>query len=86
MKGTKEDDSDYQFNLFLDQPYKRLLNEQNNKQVNGMLVIEIIPKDQNSNLVQIPKNGGRIEAYGAWVTDNPHGWNELHPAWKVRII
>jgi hypothetical protein len=51
-----------------------------------MLVIEIIPKDQNSNLVQIPKNGARIEAYGAWVTDNPHGWNELHPAWKVRII
>ncbi|HET7285787.1 MAG TPA: hypothetical protein VFI70_13975 [Nitrososphaeraceae archaeon] len=71
MKGTKEDDGDYQLNLFLDQP---------------MLAIEIIPKDQNSNLVQIPKNGGRIEAYGAWVTDNPHGWNELHPAWKVRII
>jgi len=45
MKGTKEDDDDYQFNLFVDQPYKRLLNEQNNKQVNGMLVIEIIPKD-----------------------------------------
>jgi len=45
MKGTKEDDDDYQFNLFVDQPYKILLNEQNNKQVNGMLVIEIIPKD-----------------------------------------
>ena len=86
MKGTKEDDGDYQFNLLLDQPYKKLLNEQNNKQVNGMLVIEIIPKDQVSNLVQIPKNGDRTEAYGAWVTDNPHGWNELHPAWKIRIL
>jgi hypothetical protein len=86
MKGIKEDDGDYQFNLFLDQPYKRLLNEQNNKQVNGMLVIEIIPKDQSSKLVQIPKNGDKIEAYGAWVTDNPHGWNELHPAWKVKIL
>ena len=73
MKGPKEDDSDYQFNLVLDQPYERLLNEQNNKQVNGMLVIEIIPKDQGSKSVQIPKNGDRIEAYGAWVTDNPHG-------------
>ena len=83
MKGTKEDDGDYQFNLFLDQPYKRLLNEQNNEEVNDMLVIEIIPKDQNSKLVQIPKDGNRIEAYGAWVTDNPHGWNELHPAWKI---
>jgi len=80
MKGTKEDDDDYQFNLFVDQPYKRLLNEQNNKQVNGMLVIEIIPKDQGSHLIQVPKNGDRIEAYGAWVTDNPHGWNEIHPA------
>ena len=75
MKGTKEDDGDYQFNLLLDQPYKKLLNEQNNKQVNGMLVTEIIPKDQSSSLVQIPKNGDRIEAYGVWVTDNPHGWN-----------
>jgi phospholipase C len=27
-----------------------------------------------------------LEAYGVWVTDNPHGWNELHPAWKVKIL
>jgi cell division protein YceG involved in septum cleavage len=88
MKGTKEDDGDYQFNLAVQEPYKKLLNEQNNKQVNGMLVIEIIPKDQASNpgIVQIPKSGNRIEAYGAWVTDNPHGWNELHPAWKVTVL
>jgi len=86
MKGTKEDDGDYQFNLFVDQPYKRLLNEQNNKQVNGMLVIEIIPKDQGSHLIQVPKNGDRIEAYGAWVTDNPHGWNEIHQAWIVTTL
>jgi hypothetical protein len=55
MKGTKEDDGDYQFNLALDQSYKRLLNQVNIKQVNGMLVIEIIPKDQTSSLVRIPK-------------------------------
>jgi len=86
MKGTKEDDGDYQFNLAVDEPYKRFLNEQNNKQVNGMLVVEIIPKDQSSSLVKIPKNGDRLEADGAWVTDNPHGWNEIHPAWKVRLL
>jgi len=86
MKGTKEDDGDYQFNIAVDGAYKRFLNEQNNKQVNGMLVIEIIPKDQGSASVKIPKNGDRIEAYGAWVTDNPHGWNEIHPAWKIRIL
>jgi hypothetical protein len=31
-----------------------------------MLVIDIIPKDQSSSSVQIPKNGERIEAYGAY--------------------
>jgi hypothetical protein len=38
-----------------------LLNQENTNQVNGMLVIEIIPKDQNNNFVQIPKNGNTIE-------------------------
>ena len=88
MKGTKEPDGDYQFNLALESQYKKLLNYVNNNRFNGMLVIEIIPKDQISNpYVQIPKNGDRIEAYGAWVTDNlAGGWNELHPAWKVKIL
>jgi hypothetical protein len=87
MTGTKQDDGDYQFNLVLQEPYKRFVNQGNNNQVNRMLVIEIIPKDQNNNpYVQIPKNGDRIQAYGAWVTDNPHGWNELHPAWKIKIL
>ena len=48
---------------------KDFRNEQNNKQVNGMLVIEIIPKDQGSATVKIPKIGDLIEVYGAWVTD-----------------
>jgi hypothetical protein len=87
MSGTKQNDGDYQFNLVVQEPYKRLLNQGNYNQVNGMLVIEIIPKDQNNNpYIQIPKNGDKIEAYGPWVTDNPHGWNELHPAWKVKIL
>lgn len=88
MKGTKEPDGDYQFNLALESQYKRLLNYVNNNRVSGMLVIEIIPRDQiNSPYVQIPKNGDRIEAQGARVTDNlAGGWNELHPAWKVKIL
>ena len=86
IRGTKEDDGDYQFNLELEQPYKKLLNGENVKQVGGMLVVEIISKDQGVSTVQIPKNGDRIEVYGAWVTDNPHGWNEIHPAWKVKIV
>ena len=51
-----------------------------------MLVIEIVPHDQNSSVLQIPKNGDRVEAYGVWVTDDPHGWSELHPAWKVKTV
>jgi len=86
MKGTKEDDGDYQFNLALEQPYIMLLNQENYKQVKGMLVVEIIPKDQSSTLVPIPKNGDRIQAYGVWVTDNPHGWNELHPTWELKKL
>lgn len=86
MKGTKEEDGDYQFNLELQQPYKKLLNDENVKQVGGMLAVEIILKDQGASTVKIPKNGDRIEVFGAWVTDNPHGWNEIHPAWKVKII
>ena len=86
MKSTKEDDGDYQFNVSLEPPLRKLLDQQNYKQVNGMLVVEIIPKDQSSTLVQIPKNGDRIQAYGAWVTDNPHGWNELHPTWELKIL
>lgn len=87
MTGTKQSDGDYQFNLDLEHPYNKFLNDVNDNRVNGMLVIEIIPRDQiNNPSVQIPKNGDRIEAYGAWVTDNPHGWNELHPAWKVKVL
>src|SRR5206468_3121175 len=36
MKGTRESDGDYQFNLDLEQPYKKLLNDVNNNRVNGM--------------------------------------------------
>jgi hypothetical protein len=47
MKGTKENDGDYEFSLDVEQPYKKLLNEQNKSHRNGMLVVEIIPKDQS---------------------------------------
>jgi hypothetical protein len=57
MTGTKQDDGDYQFNLVVHEPYTKLLSQGNSNQVNGMLVIEIIPLDQNSSVVQIPKMG-----------------------------
>ncbi len=88
MKGAKEDDGDYEFSLDVEQPYKKLLNNQNISHRNGMLVVEIIPNDQDlPTIVQIPKNGDRIEVHGAWVTDKPaFGWNEIHPAWIVKVL
>jgi hypothetical protein len=86
MKDTREDDGDYQFNLELESQYNQLLNGENKKQVQNMLVIEVTSKDQQSNEMHIPKNGDKIEVYGAWVTDNPHGWNEIHPAWKITVL
>lgn len=86
MKETREDDGDFQFNLELEPQYEQLLNNENIKQVKGMLVIEIISKDQGTSVMHVPKNGDKIEVYGAWVTDNPHGWNEIHPAWKITIL
>lgn len=86
MKGTKEEDDNYQFNLKVEQPYSGLLNQGNINYANGMLIIEIITMDQNSISVQIPKNGDKIQVYGAWVTDNPKGWNEIHPAWNVTVM
>jgi len=86
MKDTREDDGDYQFNLELESQYNQLLNSENKKQVQNMLVIEVTSKDQQSNEMHIPKNGDKIEVYGVWVTDNPHGWNEIHPAWKITVL
>jgi hypothetical protein len=44
MTGMKKEDGDYQFNLAVQKPYRKLLNEINLKQVEGMLIVEIIPK------------------------------------------
>jgi len=87
MKGTKEDDGDYEFTVDIEQQYKKLLNEQNNAHWGGRLVVEIISADQNLPTVQIPKNGDKIEVRGVWVRDNlAFGWNEIHPAWIVKVL
>ena len=80
-------DGDYKMYLEVENGYKNLLNEENDKKVNGLLVIEIIPEDQDSSMVEIPKDGDRVRVVGAWVTDEgAGGWNEIHPAWIVEIL
>ncbi len=78
-------DGDYKFLLKLEKEYKSLLNKDNKKKTGGNLVIEIVPKDQDSKYVELPDKGDDVEVWGAWVIDKPKGWNEIHPAWKVLV-
>ena len=85
VKHTKKmNDGDYKFALKVRDQYKDLLNKINNKKTGGYLIVEIVPKDQKNNEdVVKPKTGDKVDVWGAWVTDKPKGWHEIHPAWKV---
>jgi hypothetical protein len=48
------------------------------------LVVEIVPQDQNS-VGALPKEGDHVHIWGAWITDKPKGWHEIHPTWKVVV-
>ena len=78
-------DGDYKFLLKLDKEYKSLLNKDNKKKTGGNLVVEIVPKDQDSKYIELPDKGDNVEVWGAWVIDKPKGWNEIHPSWKVIV-
>jgi hypothetical protein len=84
MHTKKMDDGDYKFFLNVDDPFKFLVNEKNNEKTEGFLVVEIVPADQNSAGV-LPKEGDHVHVWGAWVTDKPKGWHEIHPTWKVVV-
>ena len=72
-------DGDYKFALKVRDQYKDLLNKINNKKT-----VEIVSKDQkHKEDVVKPKTGDKVDVWGAWVTDKPKGWHEIHPAWKV---
>jgi hypothetical protein len=30
-----------------------------------------------------PRKGDTMTIVGAWVLDEEHGWNEIHPVWRV---
>lgn len=83
MHTKKMDDGDYKFLLKLDDKYEFLLNEKNREKTDGFLVIEIVPKDQDIQNIVLPKSGDKVHVWGAWVTDKPKGWHEIHPTWEV---
>jgi hypothetical protein len=83
MHTKKMDDGDYKFFLKLDEQFKFLVNEKNNDKTDGFLVVEIVPPDQDIQGVYLPKDGDNVHIWGAWVTDKPKGWHEIHPTWKI---
>jgi len=83
MHTKKMDDGDFKFFLKLDDKFKFLTNEKNNDKTDGFLVVEIVPTDQGKSGIILPKEGDRVHMWGAWVTDKPKGWHEIHPTWKV---
>ena len=83
MHTKKMDDGDFKFFLKLDDKFKFLTNEKNNDKTDGFLVVEIVPPDQGKSGIILPKEGDHVHIWGAWVTDKPKGWHEIHPTWKV---
>ena len=83
MHTKKMDDGDYKFLLKLDDKYDFLINDKNNEKTDGLLVVEVVPDDQHIDNIVLPESGDKVHIWGAWVTDKPKGWHEIHPTWKV---
>lgn len=83
MHTKNMDDGDYKFFLKLDPQFAFLVNDKNNEETEGFLVVEIVPPDRNIQGVYLPQDGDHVQVWGAWVTDKPKGWHEIHPTWKV---
>jgi hypothetical protein len=83
MHTKKMDDGDYKFLLKLDDQYKFLINDHNDEKTDGLLVVEVVPKDQDIQSIYLPEEGDKVHVWGAWVTDEPKGWHEIHPSWQV---
>ncbi len=77
-------DGDWHMGLVPDPSDLDLLGRANVTKIGGLLVVEVIPKDQAT--VKRPRAGSRVQVTGAYVIDTPYGWREIHPAWKVQEI
>jgi hypothetical protein len=83
MHTKKMDDGDYKFLVKLDDKYEFLVNDKNDEKTEGLLIVEVVPKDQDISTVDLPQEGDKVHIWGAWVTDEPKGWHEVHPTWVV---
>jgi hypothetical protein len=94
----KESDGDFHIRFRLDQQFESLLSEKNISSQQGDLVLEPIcqGKVRQADAAEpcsgydgpyfAPEVGQRYEAWGAYVHDASHGWNELHPITSLQPI
>ena len=78
-KMFRASDGDVHFQLVVDQPYLYLLNAANA----DVLIVELMPRDGGH--LPPPPVRSHVVLTGAWVTDEEHAWNELHPVWSESI-
>jgi hypothetical protein len=90
-----EEDGDIHIRLTVDTQFTYMLNSYNYSGEYGKLVCEplcattctqpdaIASCANFTNTVYIPNVGEYVEVLGSYVTDNDHGWNEMHPVTKI---
>jgi hypothetical protein len=93
-----EADGDYHIRIKVDTQYNYMLNSVNLSNEYGELVCEpicvaaitqsdaVAPCQGLVNTVYIPNVGEYVKVTGSYVTDNDHGWNELHPVTSIEIV
>lgn len=93
-----EDDGDIHIRVTVDTQFNYMLNSVNYSGQYGRLVCEplcvtnppiqtdaIAPCAGLSNTVYIPAPGEHVIVTGSYVTDNDHGWNEIHPVTSIVV-
>jgi hypothetical protein len=73
-------DGDVHIELRPDDAERGLLSR-GNDQVDGTLIVEVIPQDRGR--VAVPAVGTRVAVVGPLVDDTTHDWREIHPAWWI---
>ena len=99
VKKLKEKDGDFHVRLKLDPGQDAdLINEKNNSIQGGNLVFEPICVNkvtQKSAMkacknfhqkISLPNKGDHVEVTGIHMLDTEHGWLEIHPVTKIKLL
>lgn len=89
VKIERETDGDVDIYLSLDPSYDYLSGSPEDVKSlqrfagESNLLVELMPRD--GGYFPTPSAGDHVIVTGAWVTDEDHGWKELHPVWELSI-